>query len=312
MIASLDEISGLDLSAEERESLEGMILEPLIREDPEYALARFADRIASDSSDLGWQLSGALRDWAKNDLAAATAWFDREIAAGTFDSKTLDGRSEMRVQFESALMASLIGADIHSAGQRLAAIPEEERREVLEQITFPDLALPEQKAYADLVRQLVPADERAGSFAHIAAQLVDGSGYGKVSGFLDSVNATADERAAAAVQTAESRLESLGLKGEVTRAEIDHLRDWLARQAPGQVDSITGKALAEAAQDRGKFKFTEASELILQYQQQSGSDDVLVAFLESYSARSNLEEAQHLAEMIANETRRARILEQLK
>ena len=312
MIAALDEIAALDLSAEARESLESLILAPLIREDPQLALERFADQIGSESSAMGWQLSTALRDWAKKDLAGATAWFDRQIADGKFDSKTLDGRSEERTRFEAALMQSLLTSDPNAASQRLANIPEDQRREVLEQIAFPELGPQDQKNYAELVRQLVPQDERAGSFAHIASELVDDSGYGKVSSFLDAVQATPAERAAAAMQTAESRMQSLGVEGAVTRADVDSLREWLTRQAPGQVDSITGKAIAEAAQDEGKFKFAEASQLVLQYHQSTGSDDVLVAFLQSYSARSNLEEAIHMAELISDKKRRAEILNQLK
>ncbi len=308
MIASLDEIAALDLSAEARETLESLLLAPLIREDPQLALERFADRIGGDSSEMGWQLSSALRDWAKMNLAGATAWFDREIAAGRFDSKSLDGRSETRTLFESALMQSLLSSDPEAAGQRLAAIPEDQRREVLEQIAFPELSPQDQQIYAALVRQLVPEDERAGSFAHIASELVDESGYDKVSNFLDAANATAEERVASATQTAESRLQTLGSEGDITRAEVDSLREWLTRQAPGKVDSITGKALAEAAQNEGKFQFAEASQLALQY----GSDDVLVAFLQSYSARSNLEEAIQLADRISNENRRAEVLKQLR
>jgi len=305
--AALDEIAGLDLSDEARETLENLIIAPLIREDPQLALERFGDRSA-----IGWQLSTALRDWARQDLAGATAWFDRQIAEGKFDSKTLDGRSEERTRFEAALMQSLLSSDPNAAGQRLANIPEDQRREVLEQIAFAELGQQDQQAYAELVRQLVPQDERAGSFAHIASELVDGSGYGKVSDFLDAVQATPAERVASASQTAEARLQSLGLEGIVTRADVDSLRAWLTRQAPGLVDSITGKALAEAAQDFGKFKFSEASQLVLQYRQSSGNDDALVSFLQSYSARSNLEEAIHLADLISDPRRRTQILNQLK
>lgn len=312
MIDALDEIEALDLSTEQREALEEMILAPLIREDPEYALNRFASRISDESGVMSWQLASALGAWAKNNLAGATEWFDRQIAAGTFDSKTLDGKSDARVNFESALMESLLASDASAAGRRLAEIPEDQRREVLQQLWFPDLGPQEQQAYTELVRQLVPADERQGSFAHIASQLVDNTGYGKVSEFLDGVRATPQERAAAAVQTAESRLQMLGVSGEVTRQEVDRMRDWLKLQAPGEVDSITGKSLAEAAQERGKFKYSEASQLVLQYQQSTGKDDVLVSFLESYSARSNLEEAKDLANRITDEKRRAEILLQLK
>ncbi|MES2921850.1 MAG: hypothetical protein V4819_09895 [Verrucomicrobiota bacterium] len=312
MTDALDEIARLNLSDDARETLESLIIGPLIKEDPKLALERFGDRIGTESSGIGWQLSTALRDWAKKDLAGATAWFDRQIADGRFDSKTLDGRSEERTRFEAALMQSLLASNPNAASQRLANIPEDQRREVLEQIAFPELGPQDQKNYAELVRQLVPQDERAGSFAHIASELVDESGYGKVSSFLDAVQATPDERSAAASQTAESRLQSLGLEGNVTRADVDSLREWLARQAPGQVDSITGKAIAEAAQGHGEFKFAEASQLVIQYQQSSGNDDMLVAFLQSYSARSNLEEAIHMADLITDKKRRTEIINQLK
>ncbi len=312
MIVALDEIAGLDLSDDAREALESLILAPLIREDPKFALERFAERINSESSAISWQLSTALSDWAKQDLAAATAWMDRQIADGRFDSKTLDGRSKERTRFESALMQSLLATDPEAAARRLAAIPEDERREVLEQIAFPELGPGDQKAYAELVRQLVPQDERAGSFAHIASELVDDSGYAKVSSFLDAVHATPDERVASARQTAESRLQSLGSEREVNRADVDSLREWLTLQAPGQVDTITGKALAEAAQADGEFGFEEASQLALHYQNSSSNDDVLVAFLKSYSARSNLEQAIQLADQISDQERRQEILNQLK
>ncbi len=312
MIAALDEIAGLDLSDEDREALIAMILESLVKMDPQYALARFVDQIESDASSVGWQLAEAFGQWLKTDPAGALAWFDRQIADGKFESRTLDGKSEMRAKFEAEALQTLLSSDLAAAALRIQALPEDQRREVLEQLSFQDLAPTDRKAYADLVRQLIPADERQGSFAHIAAQLVDGSGYEQVSSFLDSVQASPEERAAAAKQAANSQLETLGLLGDVTRAQVDSLRAWLDQQAPGQTDSITGKALAEASQNGGSFDFEAASKLVLQYQQSSGRDDVLVAFLEGYSAHSNLEIAEQLAGMINDPKRREQILQQLK
>ncbi|RYD47371.1 MAG: hypothetical protein EOP85_05605 [Verrucomicrobiaceae bacterium] len=252
-----------------------------------------------------------MREWAKKDLSSATAWFNSQIAAGRFESRTLDGRSEARTQFESALLESLMVSDSASAGGRLEALPEDQRREVLQQIEFDGLSPQEQQAYADLVRNLIPADERAGSFAHIAAQLVDENGYDKVGQFLDSVKASPSEREAAAMQTAESRLTMLGTDADVAQGDVDSLRTWLQEQAPGQVDSITGKALAEAAQDGGKFGFDQASQLIQHYQRTTGSDEVLVSFLKTYSARSNLEEARQLVDMVSDPEVRAQLLKDL-
>ncbi|NJR42733.1 MAG: hypothetical protein HC767_08755 [Akkermansiaceae bacterium] len=108
IIAALDEIDRLDLSDEERDALISEILDPLIEKDPQYALERFADKIKTDPDGIGSQLSSAMRAWAQKDLGAATAWLDRKIAAGDFDSKTLDGQSDVREEFEAALLGSLI------------------------------------------------------------------------------------------------------------------------------------------------------------------------------------------------------------
>ena len=311
MIDALDEIDGLDLAAEKRHALESEIIDSLIDREPKYALDRFADRIRSDPDGIGSQLSAALRDWAKKDLSAATAWFDRQIADGTFDSKTLDGHSETRARYEAALMESLLASDPAAAARRLAEIPEDQRREILEQLPFKALGKAEQSAYTGLIRGLVPTDEREGVFANISSQLIS-KGYAAVSAYLDSANASPQERAAAAGQAAQSQLQTLAREGNVTQNDVDQLRTWLASQAPGKIDSMTGKALAEAAQDDGKFQFTDASQLVLHYQKLTGSDDVLVSFLQSYAARSNLEEAIHLAEKISNPQRRAQILQSWK
>jgi hypothetical protein len=218
----------------------------------------------------------------------------------------------MRLQFEGALMESLIGADPEAAARRLAALPEDQRREILQQIAFDELPEEARKAYAGLVRGLIPESEREGSFAHLATELVTDGGFESVGKFLDGVNASPEERAAAAGDAANTRMEELGRKGQVNGEEVDAMRNWLDRQAPGMTDSITGKALAEAVQERGKFKYEDAAALALKYHQSSGNDDVLVGFLESFYARSNLEQALQLAEQIKDEKRRAEILEELK
>ncbi len=311
LIAALDDVEGLDLSADDRSALLGMILESMIKLDPQYALARFVDDIESDSNGIGWQLASAFGQWAKTDRKGATAWFDQQIAAGKFESRTLDGRSEMRTKFESEEIAMLISSDLDAASQRLLALPEDQRREVLEQLSFAELTPDQQRAYANLVRNLVPEDERAGSFANIASQLAEAGTYQSVSSFLDSVQATPDERAVSAKQAVTTHLETLGQSGEINRQTVDEMRSWLDRQAPGQTDSITGKALAEAAQDGGDFDFEAAAQMVTDYQRTSGSDDVLISFLEGYSAHSNLEEAVHLADLIKDPQKRAAILKEL-
>lgn len=312
LITALDEIDALGLSENDRDEMLTWILESLVKLDPQYALARFVDQIESSSSAVGWHLASAFGKWAKTDPAAATAWFDRQIAGGKFESRTLDGRSEIRSTFESELLETLLSSDLATAARRIQALPEDQRREILEQLPFSELDPNEQKAYASLVRQLIPADEREGSFAHIASQLINGGDYQEVSSFLDSVQAGPAERAAAAKQAAVTRMEMLGQDGSITRAEVDSLRAWVGQQAPSLTDSITGKALAEASQDGGDFDYAAASQLVVIYQQATGSDDVLISFLEGYSARSNLEEAKQLADLISDPKQREEMLNRLK
>jgi hypothetical protein len=312
LIAALAEVASLDLDEEEKASLEEMLTEPLIEKDPQYALERYAERIKNDDDAVGWQLSSALEGWAKTDPVAATRWMDSQIAAGLFDSKSLDGRSQTRMEFEAALVGQLLGADPAAAQNRIAALPEDQRREALEQVAFSELSPAEQKLYAEMIRGLVPQDERAGSFTHAISELIPDGGYDRVSSFLDDIQATPEERSVSAREAANAQLEGIATDRAVTRADVDAMRQWLQSEAPGTVDRVTGEALGDASQEDGEFGFEQASALALEYHRKSGNDDVLVAFLESFAARSNLQQALHLADKITDPKRRQEIIDTLQ
>ncbi|NJR42734.1 MAG: hypothetical protein HC767_08760 [Akkermansiaceae bacterium] len=190
---------------------------------------------------------------------------------------------------------------------RLGALPEGQRRNVLEYLPFGELSSEAQKSYADLLRQLVPADERAGSFAHLASELAIDGDYSKADQFLSSVGAGPDERVAVARQTAESVVAALGRKGGVNRQSIDELRSWLTKQAPGKEDELTGRALAEATQHLGKLKYDEAAKLVLHYHKASKNDDALSSFIRSFSRRSNPERVNSLLPQIRDPELRGRL-----
>lgn len=311
LLAALNEVASLGLDPEERARLEEMLVEPLIEKDPELALKTFASRLQDDDDGVAWQLSSAFSEWVKKDRAGALAWFDSQIAAGTFESKSLDGQSQARLEFEAALLGSLLGSDFGLASQRIAALPEEQRREALEQIPFSELDAASQKAYAELVRSLVPQDEHDGSFTHVISELVPEGGYEKVDAFLDSINATPKEREVSAREAANSMLQNIAEDRPVTQSDVNDMRKWLDKQAPGTKDRVTGESLADAAQDGGEFSFADASKLALEYNRQAKNDEVLIAFLESFAARSNLEEALPLVDKISNPKQRERILDKL-
>jgi hypothetical protein len=311
LLAALADVASLGLDPEQRAELEEMLVEPLIEKDPELALKTFASRLQDDDDGVAWQLSSAFGEWLKKDRVAAQAWFDSQIAAGLFESKSLDGQSQARLEFEAALLGNLLGSDLASAGQRIALLPEDQRREALEQIPFAELSPEAQRDYAALVRDLIPQDERDGSFTHVISSLVPEGGYEKVDAFLDGIQATPEERAVSAREAANSQLQTIAEDRAVTRDDVETMRRWLDQQAPGTKDRVTGEALADAAQDGGEFTFADASKLALEYNRNSGNDDVLVAFLESFAARSNLEAALPLVDKISDPKRRQEILDKL-
>ena len=312
IVAALDEIAALDLPEQPRRMLEQMLIGSLVQKDPEFALTRYIDRLPDTRGGMGWQLSNAMQEWAKKDPAKATAWFDTQIAAGRFDSKSLDGKSQTRGQFEGNLISTLLASDPDAAARRLGAMPEDQRGEVLGQYSSQPLKEENQLAFAKMVRDQVPEKDQAKALADQASRLVGDDGYAKVTGFMDRIAATPAERTACVEQAAESRIQSISYQKKVTREDLDTMREWTKTQAPDSTDKITGEALAGLLQNGRKMNFGEASELAVHYRETSGNDDVLTSFLDSWPARKNKDQARVLAEKISDDKRREEILTKLK
>lgn len=311
ILAALDEIASSDFPAETRLSLEQMLLGPLIEKDPQLALDRFLPRIDENRGIFAWQLSAALRQWAKKDLPAATAWFDTQIASGRFDSKSLDGRNSARQHFESSLIAALLPSDPDAAARRLDAVPPQQRRDILSHYELQALNEADQANFASLVRAYLPENEQTSVIAGPANRLASG-GYEKIGPYLDRIAATPAERAAAVETAAGSRINQLSRSRKITATDIDQLRQWAETQSPGSADKATGRALANLDYDNGSTTFDQAAELAATYHESSSSDDLLATFLESWSARSNKETARSLAAKISDPQRREKILSNLR
>ena len=311
LVTALDEIAALDLTADSRSMLEQMLLEPLTQKAPELALNRFIGRSITDGTSMGWQLSQALQEWAEKDPARATAWFDQQIAAGKFDSKSLDGKSPSRNQFEGSLIQILLASDPDAAGRRLGAMPEDQRGEIITNYSFHQLKEEDQLAHAKLVRSQLPEKDQAGALTPQASRMVSSDGYSKVTEYLDRIQATPAERVACAEAAAQTKLMNRDQK-KVTRENLDEMREWVRSQAPEALGSITGKSLGHAMQGNDKMEFAEAADLAAQYDQASGNDEVVGAFLEASNIYGNKEQARILVEKISDVKRREQILERLK
>lgn len=312
MLSSLDEIASMDIPGKTKNMLGELFMGPLIEKDPELALKRFVGKIGKENSRMNWNLAMAFDAWTKKDPTSTAAWFDQQITAGIFDSKSLDGRSGARLRFEGIMVKSLIASDPDAAGVRMAALPEDQRNEIVQQPqNNGSLKEVDQMAYAQLIRTQLHENDRYDAFSELTSTALTKGGYTAATKLLNRISATPEERKVGAIQAAIANINRIGfLQSAVTREDVDAMRAWVGTQAPDAVDRTTGAALIRAVRP-GKFDFAAASALVTQYHQSSGNDDVLVSFLSGSSVGNHRDEARVMAEQITDETRRADVLKQL-
>ena len=309
LISALEESATLDLPDESRLLLQQMLLRPLCDKDPEDALKRYFGRMDNQDESLNGVLSGAMKNWAGKDLAAATAWFDQQITAGKFDAKSLDGESYTRIQFEGQLFEALFPNDLAAAASRLKSVPEDYRAKSLRNGGH-SIEDKDQLAYANLIRAVLPVKDQTEMFTHYITYELDG---GEPSEYLDRIKATSAERAICVEHVVKSKIQDLSRNRKVTREDLDAMREWTTSQAPGTTDQVTGVALANSTQGTQKLEFSEAAALATQYHEASGNDDVLTGFLMAYDPDSgSKEEARVLAQKISDVKKREEILTRFK
>lgn len=312
LVTALDEIAALHLHHESTEMLVQSLICQLADKDPELALEKCVDLMHDSNGLIIARLCDAMLELAKKDPAKATAWLDQQIAAGNLDSKSLDGKSGSRNRLEEMLVIVLIGSDLDAAGRRLAALPGDQRSEILSNWSVGQIKKDDQPAFAKLVRDQVPGKDQGKTLGWFATRVAQKDGYPKVTEFLDSIQATPFERTTCVEQAAEYRTREMSYQGRVTREEFDAMREWVTAEAPGSTATITGKVLGNACCGNGKMDFAETSALAVEYNKVAGNDDVLTSFLESNGAWNSKEKARVLAGSILDAKRRAEILEKLK
>ncbi|RYD21519.1 MAG: hypothetical protein EOP88_11105 [Verrucomicrobiaceae bacterium] len=300
LVAALEEIATMDLPDQSRQMLEQMLIGQLCQKDPELALTRHLDRLGDEGGGMSWQLANAMKEWTRKDPAKATAWFDKQIAAGKFDSRSLDGKSQPRMQFEGVLVANLLSHDEAAAAARLEALPENQRGELLRRYASNDVKAEDQLNYANLVRGVVSESEQATTLAQIAAREAHQDGYTAATEYLDRIKVTPSERAISVAQVANEKILNLSHKRKITREDIDGLREWASTQSPETSNEVTGSAIARSTEVNQRLEFSEAAELALHYQKESGSDEVLVRFLKDRPSFKDKAEVLKLAESISD------------
>jgi len=314
LTAALDEIAALELSNDARNSLENMLINLLAEKDPKLVLDRYLGKMTENRNGFsGWQIAHAFQKWTGKDSAAAVAWLDGQIAAGKFDSKSLDGKSQSRLQFEGAAISSLLGSDPDAASRRLAALPEDQRRELFEQGMFINFKPGTEKNLAALIREQVPEKEQAKALANSTGMLIHQGGYEKVGKFLYEIEATPEERAEIVKKASSNQLQQLAQQGKVDREAVDKMREWAAQESsPESVDTITGESLGNLWNRQAKWE--DSAKLVSELYAEKPSDDLLISFLSGHQAseNSNRETSMALAAKISDETKRAEVIARIE
>lgn len=328
LISALDEIDGLDTPSGSSAQLKTLLFQELCQKDPESALARLADPSRSDRSEMAGTLASAMREWSPKDLAMAEAWFNEQITAGKFDSASLDGESQLRTNFEDALMGAWISSDPAAAAARLKALPEDQRAKALWACAAKPINEEDQLAFANLVRTLAPEKSRISTLASLAFFLSSNSAatrvigkpladdrndlpsdYTPVTDFFERIQATPEERAASVESCVLGKIGFL-FNGHLPLEKIDTIRAWAMEQAPGVADKVTSELLW-CKSFRGST-FSEVAEMATQYSSAADNDGILFEFLSHKVSESDKGEARLLAEKITDPERRQLVLDGLK
>lgn len=317
MLAALDEIALLSVPEKIRDRLEYMVIFPFTRRFPEFAVRNLTGRdLVSAGADY---LPGAFETWAKKDTATAQTWLDGKVADGVFETKTLEGKNWMWIQYEAGLLRSLLLKEGDAFEARLGRFPTEMHKDLLHSLgtawkPMGAFEPGEEEAFSRLVRKHLSVDEQAELFA-IRADQLDCGGFGAVDKLLTVIEATPEERLRCVNSAAVSHLTGIAINGTLRREDIIGLREWVATHLPQEVDRLTGEALGDAAGHKGisatnyrKLGYAEAAAFAVQF----GGDAVLVPFLKSEGGRSDRAQARLLAEKVSDETVRAEILNSLK
>ena len=272
LLVQWDEIEALDLPDMSRNQLEGMILYQLGKKDPQGALLHMVSRMGEMNFSQQNSLAAMLGKWAGRDRIAAIAWFDQAIGEGKFDSKSLEGKSEVRVAMERSLMNALLSSDPQEANARIASLPMEQREELLKYNYMVSQEGPEaQKAYVDIMRAYLSVDQAKESLANLASGL-SFSGYDKVDSLLTQISTTAEEKVFIVERVMNQQMYQMN--GRAWKPDmLEKARAWASIHAPAQVDTLTGKALGRVG------NYNKSSALALHYLESTGNDEVMVAYL---------------------------------
>lgn len=317
LTVAFQEMATLPVHAPFRNYLESMMLTELETKNPEFAFSQYIIRNQDGGVSLGGY--GAFDKWLARDPAAATTWYERQIAAGTLD-KSLDGKSPAVVPFESAFIMSLIGTDPAAAEERIRKIPPELRSRLGPYMW--GVSKENGLVFIDILRKTMPMEEYVNILRHNnLTERNFGSEIGEdpilAKKNLETLGITPEERSTLLAQQFKQYAEYRAMRDEgntPSRQKFDDYRTWIEAIDPAAADQVTGAALQDYLEKSNGSEALDFVETIAADYLASGAGDELLIPLIEGSARGSAfpkDKARALATKIKDAELRSGLLQKL-
>lgn len=313
------QMASLPVDAPFRNYLESLMLDELKEKNPEFAFSQLLAKCQNE--DKGPLQMGDFDEWLARDPAAATTWYESQLAANVFD-KTLDGKTPNMVPFEAAFMMSLLATDPAAAEQRMNNIPPDLRASLGAYVW--DVPKENSKAFVDLLRKSMPVEEYVAILRKNSLTEKNFSGDSdnepkNARKNLDNLGFTPDERATLLAQDFAEFAQYRAMRdkyGMPSREKFDEQRKWIQAVDPSSADRATGVALQSYLKDS---KTTNAQDFVekvsMDYHGSGGGDELLLPLIEG-SANGSIpfpkDRARVMARKITDGRLREEMLEKLK
>lgn len=160
LIKTMKLLKRLDMPSSHREHLNSVLAGIFIQKDPQQALNFFQSKLSEQHTSLAWQLRSAVGQWAKNDPVAALAWFDKQKAAGLFESKRLSPHSEVEQSYGAQIYGAMLVSDPAEVDARLGVMSKSARLALLKNSSLWMHNPKSETAYFDLVRRNLPKSDQ--------------------------------------------------------------------------------------------------------------------------------------------------------
>lgn len=314
LVRAYTEMAALPVEAEFRNYLESVMLDQLKKKNPEFAFSQYLAKCQNENIDP--IKMGDFSKWLARDAAAATTWYESQLAADVFD-KTLDGKSPTKIPFEAAFIMSLLASDPAAAEQCMNKIPPELRGSLGAYVW--DVPKENGQAFVDLLRQSMPMEEyiailKDNSLTEYNFRCDSDSEPKVIQKNLDSDGFTPEECSTLMTQhfTEIAKYRAMRDKGNTpSREKFDEDRARIQAIDPSSADRATGFALQSYLKES---KTTSAQDFVekvaMDYHGSGAEDELLVPLIEG-SANGSIPFPKDRARVMAMKISDDRLREEL-